>query len=258
MFAIPWCCHHIIAIADVLCTTVVVIITITAYANTTATLCLARLDIFINCYRDLNILFDSPFVTQTLCAVKLIQTQQMDGISMWQGYVKIMWSHDRSVVSGKHIYIQWYKADLQPFHDTIKLYHVYKKAKQTAHTFLVQITMVLCRACDRWSLVIGCTAFVWLMFTSLIFTLPAVSPITRLTFNYTPVAIGGVILMITLVWLFSARHWFAGPKLEVDNSDIVRVKYWISDPPRYGFWQAQHNQAFILSYRSINAIIVKV
>ena len=114
--------------------------------------------------------------------------------------------------------------------------HLYLRVSKTdlAH-LLVQSTDADSRACDRWSLVIGCTAFVWLMFTSLIFMLPTVNPTTRLTFNYTPAAIGGVILMITLVWLFSARRWFAGPKIEIDNSDVVRVKYWISDPPRRGF-----------------------
>ena len=89
----------------------------------------------------------------------------------------------------------------------------------------------MCVGC-RWSFVVGGIAFVWLLFTSIIFMLPTIYPISEATFNYAPAAISGVLLVVTLAWIFSARHWFAGPKLEIDNSDIVRVKYWISDPPR--------------------------
>ena len=72
------------------------------------------------------------------------------------------------------------------------------------------------------------------MFASLIFILPVAYPITALTLNYAPVAIGGALLVILSVWLVTARFWFAGPRTEIENSDVVRVKYWISDPPRCG------------------------
>ena len=72
------------------------------------------------------------------------------------------------------------------------------------------------------------------MFASVIFMLPVVYPITAVTFNYAPAAIGGIVLLIGAAWLLSAHSWFSGPRTEVDNSDVVKVKYWISDPPRCG------------------------
>ncbi|KAL0046843.1 hypothetical protein WJX82_011289 [Trebouxia sp. C0006] len=86
----------------------------------------------------------------------------------------------------------------------------------------------------RWSFSVGLIAFIWLMFTSVIFMLPGIYPITSVTLNYAPVAIGGVLLLIAAAWVLSAQFWFSGPKIEVDNSDIVKVNYWISDPPRHG------------------------
>jgi len=86
----------------------------------------------------------------------------------------------------------------------------------------------------RWSFPVAIIAFIWLMFTSVIFMLPGTYPITSVTLNYAPVAIGGVLLLIAAAWVLSAQFWFSGPKTEVDNSDVVKVKYWISDPPRHG------------------------
>lgn len=50
-------------------------------------------------------------------------------------------------------------------------------------------------------------------------------------FNFTPVVLGGVLLLATLSWMLSARFWFTGPRVDVDNSDLVRIKYWVLDPP---------------------------
>lgn len=65
--------------------------------------------------------------------------------------------------------------------------------------------------------------------------LPGVYPITPQTLNYAPVAIGSIILLVGVAWLWTARFWFSGPRTEIDNSDVVKVKYWISDPPRRGW-----------------------
>lgn len=62
--------------------------------------------------------------------------------------------------------------------------------------------------------------------------LPTIYPVTAETFNYAPVAVGGLLVLITASWLISARYWFNGPLVEVDNSDAVNIKYWVSDPPR--------------------------
>ena len=80
----------------------------------------------------------------------------------------------------------------------------------------------------------GFVAFTWLMFASVVFMLPVAYPITALDFNSAPVAIGRLLLLILVAWVMSARFWFSGPHTDVDNSDVVKVRYWISDPPRLG------------------------
>ncbi len=75
-------------------------------------------------------------------------------------------------------------------------------------------------------------ACAWLLFETAMFMLPTAYPVTSQTFNYAPVAVGGSLVLIIASWLLSARFWFSGPKVDVDNSDAVRIKYWVSDPPR--------------------------
>ena len=55
---------------------------------------------------------------------------------------------------------------------------------------------------------------------------------TGANFNFAFVAVGGASVVVTLVWVLSARFWFTGPRTDVDNSDAVKTRYWISDPPR--------------------------
>ena len=84
----------------------------------------------------------------------------------------------------------------------------------------------------RWSRPVGWVAVIWLAFITAVFCLPTTYPITSQTLNYAPVAVGGIVCLVGLAWLFSAQHWFSGPRTEVDNSDIVKMRYWIADPPR--------------------------
>ncbi|HEY3004398.1 MAG TPA: amino acid permease, partial [Kribbellaceae bacterium] len=65
----------------------------------------------------------------------------------------------------------------------------------------------------RWSRPIGTIAVVWVAFITVLFMLPQVSPVSRTTFNYTPVAVLAVIGFAGIYWLVSARHWFKGPKV---------------------------------------------
>ncbi|DBA92368.1 TPA: hypothetical protein ACH3X1_015773 [Trebouxia sp. C0004] len=90
-------------------------------------------------------------------------------------------------------------------------------------------------ALGRWSTTISLTAFLWLMFTSILFMFPLVYPITSQNFNYASVAVISILLASLGVWLISAQSWFGGPRLDVDNSDAVRTKYWVTDPPRRTF-----------------------
>ena len=78
----------------------------------------------------------------------------------------------------------------------------------------------------------GVVAVVWLLFASAIFMLPLVYPITTANLNYAPAAVGGILLLAFSAWILSARHWFSGPRTDVDNSDAVKTKYWVTDPPR--------------------------
>ncbi len=61
--------------------------------------------------------------------------------------------------------------------------------------------------------------------------LPTSFPISLANFNYTSVAVGGMLGLIMIGWLTSAHKWFTAPRVDVDNSDAVLIKYWVADPP---------------------------
>ena len=84
----------------------------------------------------------------------------------------------------------------------------------------------------RWGPSIHIISVVWLTFTAAIFCLPTVYPITLENCNFTLGVLGAVSFIATLTWLLSARYWFTGPRVDVDNSDAVKTKYWVMDPPR--------------------------
>ncbi|HEV2456885.1 MAG TPA: amino acid permease, partial [Ktedonobacterales bacterium] len=65
----------------------------------------------------------------------------------------------------------------------------------------------------KYSALIGWIAVVWVAFISILFMLPSVQPITRDTFNYTPVVVLGSLILLTIWWLVSVRKWFKGPKV---------------------------------------------
>ncbi|MFI9331277.1 amino acid permease [Kitasatospora sp. NPDC052868] len=65
----------------------------------------------------------------------------------------------------------------------------------------------------RWSRPVGAVAVGWTAVITVLFMLPTVSPVTAESFNYTPVAVAVVLGFAGLWWLFSARHWFTGPRI---------------------------------------------
>src|SRR5947207_7582326 len=69
----------------------------------------------------------------------------------------------------------------------------------------------------RWSRLVGWTAVGWVVFITILFVLPAAWPITWANFNYTIVAVGVVVLAAWLWWALSAKHWFTGPRHNVDE-----------------------------------------
>jgi amino acid transporter len=76
----------------------------------------------------------------------------------------------------------------------------------------------------RWSRPIGIIAVVWVCFITVLFMLPQVNPISRTTFNYTPVAVLAVIGFAGIYWLVSARHWFTGPKVQGTAEELAEIE----------------------------------
>nr|CAD1838250.1 unnamed protein product [Ananas comosus var. bracteatus] len=63
----------------------------------------------------------------------------------------------------------------------------------------------------RYSAAVGWTAVLWVAMITIFFSLPVAYPITKDNFNYTPVAIGGVLFCTLFSWFWSGRYWFKGP-----------------------------------------------
>ncbi|KKA26886.1 hypothetical protein TD95_003266 [Thielaviopsis punctulata] len=62
----------------------------------------------------------------------------------------------------------------------------------------------------------GCCT--WIALITVVFCLPNLNPVTSQTLNYTPVAVG-ILLVGTLgVWAVYARRWFTGPSLEIQEA----------------------------------------
>jgi len=76
----------------------------------------------------------------------------------------------------------------------------------------------------RGSAVIGWASVVWVVLICFPLLLPQVSPITRTTFNYAPVAVLAVIGFAGLYWLLSARRWFTGPKIQGSAEEIAEIE----------------------------------
>ncbi|MED6132301.1 Mitochondrial branched-chain amino acid (BCAA) aminotransferase [Stylosanthes scabra] len=63
----------------------------------------------------------------------------------------------------------------------------------------------------RFGLIVGWVAVLWVLTISVLFSLPVSYPITIKTLNYTPVAVGCLLILVVSYWLISGRHWFKGP-----------------------------------------------
>ena len=70
---------------------------------------------------------------------------------------------------------------------------------------------------------------IWVVIISVLFMLPAVTPITRDNFNYTPVVVMGVIVIVTIWWLVSARHWFKGPIIQGSESELEAIEHAVGE-----------------------------
>ncbi len=80
-----------------------------------------------------------------------------------------------------------------------------------------------------WSRPIGWIAVIWTVFISVLFMLPTVTPITASNFNYTPVVVLGVILLVTIWWLLSARKWFKGPIVQGSEAELEAIEHAVGE-----------------------------
>jgi amino acid permease (GABA permease) len=76
----------------------------------------------------------------------------------------------------------------------------------------------------RWSRPIGTVAVVWVVFITVLFMLPTVSPVTGSTFNYTPIAVLVVLGFAGIWWLVSARTWFTGPRVQGSAEELAEAE----------------------------------
>jgi amino acid permease (GABA permease) len=75
-----------------------------------------------------------------------------------------------------------------------------------------------------WSKPIGWVAVAWVVFISILFCLPQVSPVTASTFNYASIAVAVVLLGSGGYWLLSARNWFSGPKVQGSDEELAAIE----------------------------------
>jgi amino acid permease (GABA permease) len=76
----------------------------------------------------------------------------------------------------------------------------------------------------RWSRPIGIVAIIWVIFITILFMLPTVSPITVANFNYTVVAVVAVVGFAGIWWLVSARNWFTGPRVQGTAEELAAIE----------------------------------
>ncbi len=75
-----------------------------------------------------------------------------------------------------------------------------------------------------WSAPIGWVAVIWVAFISVLFMLPTATPITASNFNYTPVVVLGLLVIVTVWWLVSARNWFKGPIVQGSEAELEAIE----------------------------------
>jgi len=63
----------------------------------------------------------------------------------------------------------------------------------------------------RFGVAVGSVAMLWVALVTVLFCLPVAYPVTKETLNYTPVAVGGVLVLSLAAWVLHARFWFRGP-----------------------------------------------
>jgi len=80
-----------------------------------------------------------------------------------------------------------------------------------------------------WSRPIGWIAVIWVIAISVLFMLPTATPITITNFNYAPVALVGLFVIITIWWVVSARHWFKGPIIQGTEVELEAIEHAVGE-----------------------------
>ncbi|XP_062230863.1 amino-acid permease BAT1 homolog [Phragmites australis] len=75
----------------------------------------------------------------------------------------------------------------------------------------------------KYGAAIGWVGVAWVALVTVLFSLPVAYPIEEGNFNYTPVAVGGVLLLSVGAWVLHARFWFEGPVTNVDSEVLSRL-----------------------------------
>ncbi len=67
--------------------------------------------------------------------------------------------------------------------------------------------------------------------TQVIFVLPDTYPIDLRTINYSPIAVGLVLLILLATWFcpkYGARHWYRGKAHTLDDQEVVSLhRFWL-------------------------------
>ena len=64
----------------------------------------------------------------------------------------------------------------------------------------------------RWGLPLNLLGVLFLLFNSIIFNLPTISPVNSENMNYTCAAVGGIMLLSLITWLWTGKKHFTGPE----------------------------------------------
>ena len=73
----------------------------------------------------------------------------------------------------------------------------------------------------KWGVVLNIIGFVFLLFTSITFNFPTLSPVSKDDMNYTSAAIGVIGLISAVTWVTTGRKHFTGPQTGVANVTVV-------------------------------------
>jgi amino acid transporter len=70
----------------------------------------------------------------------------------------------------------------------------------------------------RCSSYINTIALIWISLIVILFVLPPEYPVTPINMNYASAGFGTVLIVTSLVYILSARHWFKGPRANISAS----------------------------------------